>query len=164
MIKWGGNQFHGATWQFYRAKTGGQLFISTFSTVWFMSQCIMGHIRPLKFFFFYSLQSENKKLGLCLLWLISIQLTLDNGSTQQTLRLHKQPLHRLKKHKGHVTATSERDSIPEGASIESLLNQNQERKWIHEARWPHFQWPCLALKTSFIGRDNFQAEGHRVLR
>lgn len=116
------------------------------------------------FFFFYSLQSENKKLGLCLLWLISIQLTLDNGSTQQTLRLHKQPLHRLKKHKGHVTATSERDSIPEGASIESLLNQNQERKWIHETRWPHFQWPCLALKTSFIGRDNFQAEGHRVLR
>lgn len=67
-------------------------------------------------------------MGLCLLWLISIQLTLDNGSTQQTLRLHRQPLHRLKKHKGHVAATSERDRIPEGASIESPLNQNQERK------------------------------------
>lgn len=84
--------------------------------------------------FFYSPQSENKKLGLCLLWLISIQLTLDNGSTQQTLRLHRQPLHGLKKHKGHVTATSERDRIPEGAPIESLLNPNQERKWVHETR------------------------------
>lgn len=133
---WGNQYFDGTTCPYFRAKTGGRLFISTFSTVWFMSQCIMGHIRPLKFFF--PLQSENKKLGLCLLWLISIQLTLDNGSTQQTLRLHKQPLHRLKKHKGHVTATSERDSIPEGASTESLLNQNQERKWIHETRWPHF--------------------------